>query len=96
MNEAITLTAVVSWASVLIVATMGWFLKRHFERFDELEKEAVRKRDLKELLESMEDKVDQKHATNIDAIQNLTESVNGTNKRIDEMFSKLLYRNGGR
>lgn len=96
MNGTISLSQIVSWASALVVAAMAWFLKRHFEKFDELDREAVRKKDLKELLEAMKAETDSKHLANLRSMDSIATEVHGTNKRIDEMFTKLLYRSGGR
>src|SRR5262245_56769011 len=103
------ITEILATIALLAVGVMGWFLRRHFERFDKVEEEYVRHRDLKEMLDSLEnrherrysemrDDADQRHEANLRSIDRLTEQVHGNNEHVNDLFKQLLLRDrrGGR
>lgn len=72
-----------------------YVVKKLFDKVELLDAEAVRKRELKELEERIEDGRREMHLENqrkLDLIQN---SVSGTNKRLDDVMMEILSRPGG-
>lgn len=100
MNEpwTISVSAVIGWLGAALAGVTMFILKRSLDRLDKLEAEAVRKRELKELEESLrqdrlQDKQDQQqmHEQNRSTMADIRNDIRELRSRIDGAF-----RGGGR
>lgn len=91
----LTANTLISILSTSLAGVCVYILKRFAERLDKLDSEAVRKRELKELEERIEEARRWMHAQNQSKLDSIQSSVTGTNKRIDEMFVEIISRPGG-
>lgn len=86
---------VVSVLATLLCGVCVFFVKKYLDKVERLDAEAVRKRELKELEERIEQGRRDMHSENQRKLDSIQQSVSGTNKRMDELMMEVLSRPGG-
>lgn len=97
MNEPWTISTatVISLLATALAGLAVFFAKRILDKVEQLDAEAVRKRELKELEESIEDGRREMHQENQRKLDSIQQSVTGTNKRLDDVMMEIMSRPGG-
>lgn len=97
MNDAWTISTanVISLLATGLVGICMYVVKKLFDKVELLDAEAVRKRELKELEERIEDGRREMHLENQRKLDSIQSSVTGTNKRLDDVMMEILSRPGG-
>ena len=86
---------VVSVLASLLCGVCVFFVKKYLDKVERLDAEAVRKRELKELEERIEQGRRDMHSENQRKLDSIQLSVSGTNKRLDDVMMEILSRPGG-
>lgn len=86
---------VVSVLASLLCGVCVFFVKKYLDKVERLDAEAVRKRELKELEERIEQGRRDMHSENQRKLDSIQQSVSGTNKRLDDVMMEILSRPGG-
>ncbi|HEY6927443.1 MAG TPA: hypothetical protein VI653_28470 [Steroidobacteraceae bacterium] len=81
--------------SLFVVSALGallmWLGKGYTRRLEALEREAVRKKDLKELREDLRSE----HKQNTEKLDSIESAVTGTHRRIDDLYRDLMKQKLG-
>ena len=72
-----------------------FFAKRYLDKVEKLDAEAVRKRELKELEERIEQGRRDMHLENQRKLDSIQTSITGTNSRLDQVMLEVMSRPGG-
>jgi len=98
MNDAPWTISTATVISVLAAALAGiavFFAKRYLDKVEKLDAEAVRKRELKELEERIEQGRRDMHLENQRKLDSIQTSITGTNQRLDQVMLEVMSRPGG-
>lgn len=98
MNEpawTISTATVISLLASALAGVCVFVVKKLFDKVEQLDAEAVRKRELKELEERIEDGRQEMHRENQRKLDSIQQSVTGTNNRLDSVMMEIMSRPGG-
>lgn len=98
MNDAPWTIATSTIISVLAASLAGiavFFAKRYLDKVERLDAEAVRKREIKELEERLEQVRREQHVENQRKLDSIQMSITGTNARLDQVMLEVMSRPGG-
>lgn len=87
---------VISFLASAIAGISVFFTKRYIDKVDQLEAEAVRKRELKELEEKLTNDRREMHAENLRKLTSIETGLAQANQRMDSILFELNGRAGGR
>lgn len=89
MNDLLTdpFKIIVSLFGVAM-SILGWFVKRELSRIDKAVDDMVRKDELQQLREDM----DQRHQENLGRLDRIDTATTGTHQRIDQLYRDLIER----
>ena len=91
MNEPDYLFRALCGLFAFVTGLLAWLGRRHVERLDELDREAVRHHDLKELEERLTLDRERMHEENQRRFTEVREDIKGINNSIE----RVLYHRGG-
>jgi hypothetical protein len=74
-----------------LVGLLMWLGRGYTRRLEALEREAVRKMDLKELRDDLR----REHAENSEKLESIETAVTGTHRRIDDLYRDLMKEKRG-
>lgn len=74
-----------------LVGLLMWLGRGYIRRLELLEREAVKRKDLKELREDLR----LEHKENSEKLESIEKAVTGTNRRIDELYRDLMKAKSG-
>jgi hypothetical protein len=97
MNDPWTISTatVISCLATALAAIAMFFAKRYLDKVEKLDAEAVRKRELKELEERIEQGRRDMHMENQRKLDSIQSSITGTNSRLDQVMLEVMSRPGG-
>jgi len=97
MNDPWTISTatVISFLAAGLAGIAVFFAKRYLDKVERLDAEAVRKRELKELEERIEQGQRDMHMENQRKLDSLQSSITGTNSRLDQVMLEVMSRPGG-
>jgi hypothetical protein len=97
MNDpwTISTSTVISGLAAVLAAIAVFFAKRYLDKLEALDAEAVRKRELKELEERIEQGRRDMHLENQRKLDSIQTSITGTNQRLDQVMLEVMSRPGG-
>lgn len=98
MNDTpwtIATSTVISGLAAALAGIAVFFAKRYLDKVERLDAEAVRKRELKELEERIEQGRRDMHLENQRKLDSIQSSITGTNARLDQVMLEVMSRPGG-
>jgi hypothetical protein len=97
MNDPWTISTatVISLLATALAGVAMFFAKRYLDKVEALDAEAVRKRELKELEERIEQGRRDMHMENQRKLDSIQTSITGTNQRLDQVMLEVMSRPGG-
>ncbi len=97
MNEwTLTPSGVITALLAVSVGLLAFFGRKYVEKLDALDAQAVRKHDLKEFEERMEESRRWMHEQNQHSLREINDSVKDTRKDLNTLTRDIMNRGGGR
>lgn len=90
----LTASDVISGLTALLVAIIVFYGRKHIAKLEELDAQAVRKHDLKELEERMEESRRDMHSQNQSSLREINDNVKDTRRGLDTLVRDLMNRGG--
>lgn len=94
-DVAISAGTIISILASALCGVCVFFVRKYMEKLEKLDAEAVRKRELKELEERIEEGRREMHRENQRKLDSIQTSVTGTNQRLDQVMLEVMSRPGG-
>jgi hypothetical protein len=91
----IATSTVISCLAAALAGIAMFFAKRYLDKVEKLDAEAVRKREIKELEERLEQVRREQHTENQRKLDSIQTSITGTNARLDQVMLEVMSRPGG-